>query len=146
MVDLRRAAAIVGIHEHVTRYAPDKSELQIQGESVIKALADARSDQRRRGRPVHRLQQRPQQRHEPGRLPEHVPQLRRQHHRRRRVIRVPPFARPDRHRGRPDQRGRHHLQQPGPFRRRVRGNRRRRAFRPFPSWSRRRTASRNSTA
>ena len=41
MVDLRRAAAIVGIHEHVTRYAPDKSELQIQGESVIKALADA---------------------------------------------------------------------------------------------------------
>ena len=41
MVDLRRAAAIVGIHEHVTRYAPDKSELLIQGESVIKALADA---------------------------------------------------------------------------------------------------------
>jgi acetyl-CoA C-acetyltransferase len=31
----------VGIHEHVTRYAPDKSELQIQGESVIKALEDA---------------------------------------------------------------------------------------------------------
>ena len=41
MVDLRRAAAIVGIHEHVTRYAPDKSELQIQDESVIKALEDA---------------------------------------------------------------------------------------------------------
>jgi acetyl-CoA C-acetyltransferase len=41
MVDLRRAAAIVGIHEHTTRYAPDKSELQIQGESVIKALEDA---------------------------------------------------------------------------------------------------------
>lgn len=41
MVDLRRAAAIVGVHEHVTRYAPDKSELQIQGESVIKALDDA---------------------------------------------------------------------------------------------------------
>jgi acetyl-CoA C-acetyltransferase len=41
MVDLRRSAAIVGIHEHVTRYAPDKSELQIQGESVIKALEDA---------------------------------------------------------------------------------------------------------
>jgi acetyl-CoA C-acetyltransferase len=41
MVDLRRAAAIVGIHEHPTRYAPDKSELQIQGESVIKALEDA---------------------------------------------------------------------------------------------------------
>ena len=41
MVDLKHAAAIVGIHEHVTRYAPDKSELQIQGESVIKALGDA---------------------------------------------------------------------------------------------------------
>ena len=41
MVDLRRAAAIVGVHEHVTRYAPDKSELQIQGESIIKALEDA---------------------------------------------------------------------------------------------------------
>ncbi len=41
MVDLRHGAAIVGIHEHVTRFAPDKSELQIQGESVIKALADA---------------------------------------------------------------------------------------------------------
>ena len=38
MVDLRRAAAIVGVHEHVTRYAPDKSELQIQGESIIKAF------------------------------------------------------------------------------------------------------------
>ncbi len=41
MPDLKRTAAIVGIHEHVTRYAPDKSELQIQGESVIKALEDA---------------------------------------------------------------------------------------------------------
>ena len=41
MVDLKHGAAIVGIHEHVTRYAPDKSELQIQGESVIKALEDA---------------------------------------------------------------------------------------------------------
>lgn len=41
MVDLTRGAAIVGVHEHVTRYAPDKSELQIQGESVIKALEDA---------------------------------------------------------------------------------------------------------
>ena len=41
MVDLRRAAAIVGIHEHPTRYAPDKSELQVQGESAIKALEDA---------------------------------------------------------------------------------------------------------
>ena len=29
------------MHEHVTRYAPDKSELQIQGESIIKALDDA---------------------------------------------------------------------------------------------------------
>lgn len=41
MVDLRKAAAIVGIHEHPTRYAPDKSELQIQAESVIMALEDA---------------------------------------------------------------------------------------------------------
>ena len=41
MVDLRHGAAIVGVHEHVTRYAPDLSELQIQGESVIKALEDA---------------------------------------------------------------------------------------------------------
>ena len=40
-VNLKGAAAIVGIHEHVTRYAPDKSELQIQGESVIKAVEDA---------------------------------------------------------------------------------------------------------
>ena len=41
MVGPRRGAAIVGIHEHVTRYAPDKSELQLQGESVIKGLDDA---------------------------------------------------------------------------------------------------------
>ena len=41
MVDLRRAAAIVGVHEHITRYAPDKSEAQIQGESIIEALKDA---------------------------------------------------------------------------------------------------------
>ena len=41
MADLTKAAAIVGIHEHVARYAPDKSELQIMGESVIKALEDA---------------------------------------------------------------------------------------------------------
>jgi len=41
MVDLRKAAAIVGIYEHPARYAPDKSELLIQAESVIKALEDA---------------------------------------------------------------------------------------------------------
>ena len=41
MVDLRRSAAIVGIYEHPARYAPDKSELQLQGESAIKALEDA---------------------------------------------------------------------------------------------------------
>jgi hypothetical protein len=29
MVDLKHGAAIVGIHEHVTRYVPDKSELWI---------------------------------------------------------------------------------------------------------------------
>ena len=58
MVDLKRAAAIVGIHEHVTRYAPDKSELQIQGESVIKALEDAGAI-RQRLRVDDLLQQRP---------------------------------------------------------------------------------------
>ena len=41
MVDLRRSAAIVGVHEHPTRYAPDKSELLIQGESAARALEDA---------------------------------------------------------------------------------------------------------
>ena len=41
MADLNRGAAIVGIHEHITRYAPHKSELQLQGESIIKALDDA---------------------------------------------------------------------------------------------------------
>ncbi len=41
MVNITRGAAIVGIHEHITRYAPDKSELQLQGESIIKALDDA---------------------------------------------------------------------------------------------------------
>jgi len=41
VVDLRKAAAIVGIYEHPARYAPDKSELQIQGESAVKALEDA---------------------------------------------------------------------------------------------------------
>lgn len=41
VVDLRRAAAIVGVYEHPTRYAPDKSELQIQAECAVKALEDA---------------------------------------------------------------------------------------------------------
>ena len=41
MVDLSRSAAIVGVHEHPARYAADKSELQIQGESAIKALEEA---------------------------------------------------------------------------------------------------------
>ena len=41
MVNITRGAAIVGIHEHITRYAPDKSELQLQGESIIKAVEDA---------------------------------------------------------------------------------------------------------
>ena len=41
MVDLRKAAAIVGAYEHPTRYAADKSALQIQGECAIKALEDA---------------------------------------------------------------------------------------------------------
>ena len=41
MVSPSRAAAIVGIHEHVTRYAPDKSELQVHAECAINALKDA---------------------------------------------------------------------------------------------------------
>jgi acetyl-CoA acetyltransferase len=41
MADLRKAAAIVGIYEHPARYAPDKSELLIQAECIIKALEDA---------------------------------------------------------------------------------------------------------
>ena len=41
MVDLRSAAAIVGVYEHPTRYAPDKSEALIMAESIIGALDDA---------------------------------------------------------------------------------------------------------
>lgn len=41
MVDLRKAAAIVGVYEHSTRYAPDKSEALIMAESIMGALDDA---------------------------------------------------------------------------------------------------------
>lgn len=41
MVDLRRAAAIVGAYEHPSRYAPDKSETLLHAESAIGALEDA---------------------------------------------------------------------------------------------------------
>ena len=41
MTDLRKAAAIVGVHEHPTRFAPDKSEWLIQAESAIAAIQDA---------------------------------------------------------------------------------------------------------
>ncbi|MEE8442738.1 MAG: thiolase domain-containing protein [Dehalococcoidia bacterium] len=41
MVDLRKAAAIVGVYEHPVRYAPDKSEGLIMAESIINALDDA---------------------------------------------------------------------------------------------------------
>ena len=41
MVDLSRAAAIVGVYEHPTRYAPDKSDALIQAESALKALEEA---------------------------------------------------------------------------------------------------------
>ena len=124
MVDLKHGAAIVGIHEHVTRYAPDKSELQIQGESVIKALEDARADQEGRGGTVHRLEQHSQQRDEPGRLSEHVSQIRGQYHGRRRVLRISPFPRLDCHRRRAHQLRGHHLQQLGSVRRGIRGYRR----------------------
>lgn len=41
MTDLRKAAAIVGAYEHPARFAPDKSPLQIMGETAVKALAEA---------------------------------------------------------------------------------------------------------
>ncbi|MBI2164804.1 MAG: thiolase domain-containing protein [Chloroflexi bacterium] len=41
MTDLRKAAAIVGAYEHPIRYAPDKSEMQVQAEAIIGALEDA---------------------------------------------------------------------------------------------------------
>lgn len=41
MVNLSRAAAIVGAYEHPTRYAPDKSELLLHLESALGALEDA---------------------------------------------------------------------------------------------------------
>jgi len=41
MTDLRRACAIVGVYEHPTRYAPDKSDVLIQAESAIHALEEA---------------------------------------------------------------------------------------------------------
>ena len=41
MVDLRKAAAIVGVYEHPVRYAPDKSEALIMAESIIHALDEA---------------------------------------------------------------------------------------------------------
>ena len=41
MVDLRKAAAVVGVYEHPTRYAPDKSEGLIMAESIIGALDNA---------------------------------------------------------------------------------------------------------
>jgi acetyl-CoA acetyltransferase len=40
-VSLRGAIAIAGVHEHPTRWAPDKSEFQIMAESARGALADA---------------------------------------------------------------------------------------------------------
>ena len=40
-MDLRRTAAVVGVYEHPTRYAPDKSEALIIAESIIGALQDA---------------------------------------------------------------------------------------------------------
>ena len=41
MVDLRRAAAIVGVLEQVTGYAHDESESRIRGGIVIKAPEDS---------------------------------------------------------------------------------------------------------
>ncbi len=41
MANLRKAAAIVGIYEHPTRFAPEKSEWLLQAESAIGAMKDA---------------------------------------------------------------------------------------------------------
>jgi acetyl-CoA C-acetyltransferase len=38
---VKRAAAIVGVHEHPSRYAPDKTAFQLHAESAREALADA---------------------------------------------------------------------------------------------------------
>ena len=40
-MDLRKAAAIVGVNEHPTRYAPDKTRLQMLAETSLAALEDA---------------------------------------------------------------------------------------------------------
>ena len=41
MADLKKSASIVGVYEHPSRYAPEKSEWLIQAESAIGALEDA---------------------------------------------------------------------------------------------------------
>jgi acetyl-CoA C-acetyltransferase len=41
MANLSKAGAIVGVYEHPTRYAPEKSEWQLQAEAAIGALEDA---------------------------------------------------------------------------------------------------------
>lgn len=45
-MSVSRKAAIVGIYEHPTRNAPDKTALQLQAECVLRALADAGIDKR----------------------------------------------------------------------------------------------------
>lgn len=46
MVDLRKTSAVVGVYEHPTRYAPDKSEALIMAESIMGALDDAGLEKR----------------------------------------------------------------------------------------------------
>lgn len=41
MTDLRKAAAVVGVYEHPSRNAPDKSEMLLHAESAIGAVEDA---------------------------------------------------------------------------------------------------------
>ena len=41
MADLKKSASIVGVYEHPSRYAPEKSEWLLQAESAIGALEDA---------------------------------------------------------------------------------------------------------
>ena len=146
MVDLRRAAAIVGVHEHVTRYAPDKSELQIQGESIIKALEDAGLSKK----DVDGLFTASMSVRNSGlnladylnMYPKHVDNT---------TVGGGSFefhlahALNAIHAGRINCRP-HHLRHPGPLRRRVRGHRRRRDASATRASTRRPTASRSCTA
>ena len=146
MTDLRRGAAIVGVHEHPTRYAPDKSELQIQGESAIKALDEAGLGKKDVDALFSASMGSEDERPGPGRLPGHVSPVRGQHHRRRLLLRVSPRPRPLRHRYGPYQLRPDNLRQRVPFGGCCHRHRRHRQDGDTRCWSLRPTASRSCTA